>query len=47
MTVLPEEVCVVSLGSDDSDAAKIRKEKAIAKRKNLVEQQKAYMAFMA
>ena len=47
MTVLPEEVCVVSLGSDDSEGARIRKEKAIKKRKNLVEQQKAYMAYMA
>ena len=47
MTVLPEEVCVVSIGSDDSDTAKLRKEKAIKRRKYLVEQQKSYMAFMA
>ena len=28
LTVLPEEVCVISIGSDDSERARIRKEKA-------------------
>jgi hypothetical protein len=35
MTVLPEEVCVVSIGSDDSATAKIRKERAIKRKKEL------------
>lgn len=46
ITVLPEEVCVVSIGSEDSDRAKLRKERAIKRKRDLVEQQKAYMAFM-
>ena len=38
ITVLPEEVCVISIGSDDSDRALLRKERAIKRKKDLVEQ---------
>ena len=47
LTVLPEEVCVVSIGSDDSEKGKLRKQKAIKRKKDLQAQQKSYMAFMA
>jgi len=35
ITVLPEEVCVVSIGSEDSATAKLRKERAIKRKKEL------------
>ena len=38
MTVLPEEVCVVSIGSDDSVTARLRKEKALKRKRDLHEQ---------
>ena len=47
ITVLPEEVCVISIGSDDSDRARIRKEKAQKRKRELQQQQKSYMEFMA
>lgn len=37
ITVLPEEVCVVSIGSEDSERARVRKERAIKRKKDLVE----------
>lgn len=47
LTVLPEEVCVVSIGSEDSETTRLRREKALRRRRDLQAQQKAYMAFMA
>lgn len=37
VTVLPEEVCVVSIGSEDSERAKLRKERAIKRKRDLAE----------
>ena len=47
LTVLPEEVALISIGSDDSETAKLRKMKAVMRKKDLHAQQKAYMSFMA
>ena len=47
LTVLPEEVALISIGSDESETAKLRKMKAVMRKKELHAQQKSYMAFMA
>jgi len=35
LTVLPEEVCVVSIGSEDSPTTRVRREKALRRRRDL------------
>ena len=35
LTVLPEEVCVVSIGSEDSETTRLRREKALRRRRDL------------
>ena len=35
ITVLPEEVCVVSIGSEDSPTTVLRRQKALKKRRDL------------
>ena len=37
MTVLPEEVCEISIGSDESATAKARKDRAAKRKKDLYE----------
>ena len=46
ITVLPEEIAVISVGSEDSTAAQQRKEKALKRREELLEQQKHYLDYV-
>ena len=38
LTVLPEEVALISVGSDDSETTKLRKMKAVMRKKELHQQ---------
>ena len=46
ITILPEEIAIISVGSENSAAAHQRREKAIQRRDDLIEQQKNYHEYL-